>query len=410
MHQKALGRMRELVLQALDALEIDASGKLEYRKANLSLRPLSTFIAKAFAPYIREHSSDVHAFFSFFRAVEKREPRLPTGILGKTTDPAVRTAIADEICDFWSAVPILYNFRFPVPSLAPLDADLTLAEHVHLISVDRPQPVTPAALSGGLLSALFDQLGTTSEVSKLAYLSVDARGLMDFGDENEIPASAAIRTAKIAMQLGAVEGVFVYGDGGPVPETAEFQPPSFIGKELKLPVVVAGALRRLRMRPREGKDFIGAAPAIERIALVLNRDLESSLAPPRYGPNDDVEKSLDEHCGRIATATEWLFDALHSPQSATTVVQTAIAFETLYGGKGSDPVVKTLSNRVAYSLGRSPQGRERFRSDFVEFYNMRSDVVHRGATRLSDAELRRVFQAQEVLREALRHELSLLSA
>lgn len=88
----------------------------------------------------------------------------------------------------------------------------------------------------------------------------------------------------------------------------------------------------------------------------------------------------DQHCARIATAAEWLYDAQREVPSPTTFVQTAIALDPLYGGTETDPVVATLTNRIAYTLGRAPQERH---------------MLSR--------------QAQGVLSRALVHELELLS-
>jgi Apea-like HEPN len=90
-------------------------------------------------------------------------------------------------------------------------------------------------------------------------------------------------------------------------------------------------------------------------------------------------------------------------------VQTAISFEALYGGAKGEPVVETLANRVAYSLGTSPQSREQLVETFCEFYDTRSAIVHNGATRLSNEQQRELVTAQSSLKKALRHELRLVS-
>lgn len=138
---------------------------------------------------------------------------------------------------------------------------------------------------------------------------------------------------------------------------------------------------------------------------------EADWDPNRAKPKEKREvykRLIQQHCARIATAAEWLFDAEHEPESATTFVQTAIAFEALYGGGKSDPVVETLSNRLAYALGKTPQHRDFLREKFTEFYGIRSAVVHSGASRLT-GEQRNIllFVRNSVLRDALKHELEL---
>jgi Apea-like HEPN len=114
---------------------------------------------------------------------------------------------------------------------------------------------------------------------------------------------------------------------------------------------------------------------------------------------------------RIATAAEWLFDAeRNESESATTFVQTAIGYEALYGGSKGEPVVQTLANRFAYSLGRTPQSREFLRDWFEEFYEVRSQVVHNGASRLTGKQRKLLSIMLGLLRETLQHELGLVSA
>jgi Apea-like HEPN len=91
-----------------------------------------------------------------------------------------------------------------------------------------------------------------------------------------------------------------------------------------------------------------------------------------------------------------------------TFVQLAIAFEALYGGTEEDPIEKTISNRIAYSVGRSTGEREQLRTDFAEFYRTRSKVVRRGATRLNYEQYQQFLMGQEVLTRCLKRELELL--
>ena len=114
------------------------------------------------------------------------------------------------------------------------------------------------------------------------------------------------------------------------------------------------------------------------------------------------------HCARIATAAEWLFDA-RSESSPTGLVQTAIAFEALYGGAKGESVVETLANRIAYTLGRTPQHREWLVESFTDFYDTRSKVVHNGASRLTNEQKVQLGSTQRVLKELLRHELRLVA-
>ena len=63
---------------------------------------------------------------------------------------------------------------------------------------------------------------------------------------------------------------------------------------------------------------------LKPVGIVLAR--EALREESRKAMGDDRE--LNRHCGRIANAAEWLFDS-EGGQSATNLVQLAIAFEAL---------------------------------------------------------------------------------
>jgi hypothetical protein len=114
----------------------------------------------------------------------------------------------------------------------------------------------------------------------------------------------------------------------------------------------------------------------DKVGIVLAKEQE-------FETHHEVRRSrptggdpVNQHCARIATAAEWLFDSEHDVQSATTFIQAAIAPESLYGGGIDEPVGKTLSNRLAYSLGKSAREREQLQVLFENFYVTGSRVVH----------------------------------
>jgi len=147
-----------------------------------------------------------------------------------------------------------------------------------------------------------------------------------------------------------------------------------------------------------------------RIAQVIEFDARRRGAsqPPNSDPDGLKEYHLIQHCARIATSTEWLFDAVNESASAIAFVQVAIGFEALFGGDVNDPIKKTLSNRVAYSLGKSPLEREELADLFIKFYDTRSKVVHTGASRLNMEQRKQFEFGKDVLGRCQLHELSLI--
>jgi len=243
----------------------------------------------------------------------------------------------------------------------------------------------------------------------MASLVVTGRGLMNVASASDPAPAGAIRRAKAAIQLGLVEDVFEL----PSPK---FRPPQLVVYEpresietVAVPAALAGALARLTVAP-----VIPQASLRERLATVgtvLAREEQWDPTKRRVarGSAEAMQAQFDQHCARIATAAEWMFDAAREQRSATTFVQTAIAFEALYGGAKGEPVMETLANRVAYSLGTSPQSREHLVHTLRSFYDTRSAVVHSGATRLAGEQERQLIQAQAILKQALQHELRLVA-
>jgi hypothetical protein len=177
-----------------------------------------------------------------------------------------------------------------------------------------------------------------------------------------------------------------------------------------LPAALAGALARLTVKPSEAQPQASLGDRLSVAGLILAREGQSDPTVRKHAksPVEAAPTELDRHCARIATAAEWLFDATHEQASATTFVQTAIGFEALYGGAKGEPVIETLANRVAYSLGTSPQSREQTARAFTKFYDTRSAVVHSGASRLTMEQQRQLSGSQSTLKKALRHEMRLV--
>jgi hypothetical protein len=149
----------------------------------------------------------------------------------------------------------------------------------------------------------------------------------------------------------------------------------------------------MRLRPRGQqiriRSQVTTEERLERVGRVLTRE-------------------ADDHCARIATAAEWLFDAEYQPKSATTLMQTAIALEALHGGGERDPIRSTLANRIAYSLGVTAAERTELMSFVHRFHDTRSSVVHRGASRLNGDQPFNWMPGRTFCRKRLRHEMRLL--
>jgi hypothetical protein len=405
MHFKAKQRMHELSLQVLDGLEMGSSD-LNTSGTHAALRPLTKFVEENFEQWVDPFFAFIDAFVSVENAVNSLEISAPPGPLRDALSADQRQLAAERVVEFWDAVPKTYEFIFPLPAFPLFGNDIEIAPGLKLKNVAQSM-VDGATMGVGV--PLNTLAGGPQPL--MACLEVSGKGLMIFANAADPAAASAIRRAKVVLQLGEVEDVFTLSE-------TKFRPPHHIDHvpndsthAVVLPAALAGALARLTATPSEVQPQATLADRLPVVGLILSREgqWDPTASKKAKSPVEAAQAELDRHCARIATAAEWLFDATHDQASATTFVQTAIGFEALYGGAKGEPVIETLANRVAYSLGTSPQSREQTARAFTQFYDTRSTVVHSGASRLTMEQQRQLSSAQSTLKNALRHEMCLVS-
>jgi|HubBroStandDraft_4_1064222.scaffolds.fasta_scaffold15379_6 hypothetical protein len=408
MHAQAQARMKEIVLAVLPNLTISDTGYLEIADLTAELEPLAKYIAKNFDEWI--DVDFLHAYVSVIDAITAQG--LTPGPLGQVSTEAQREAIAQSVTDYWAGVPYTYEFAFQLPALDPFANPVEIAQGVTFknVLIEQPAPLGIPFLGGGLLGdAMANEAAPAPPPQQRACLAVSSKGLMQLGFTGGVTDNAAIRRAKIALQLGMMAGVFDTGptegrNFAPVSEAAvsTLQGPLPMSNKIRIPASFGSVLSRVRRAE-------GSPPLVETlrpVGAVLTYEDRTGRRPSR-NPREIAEAHFARHCARIATAAEWLFDA-EGEWTPTALVQTAIAFEALYGGSKQDPVVETLSNRVAYTLGTSPQAREELIDSFITFYGTRSKVVHSGASRLTREQQGHLARAIAILHQAFRHELRLV--
>lgn len=406
MHAEAQARMKEIVLAMLPNLRISDDGDIEIA-ATGTLEPLSKFLAQNFDKWI--DIDFLHAWVSLNDAIADQGLN-QTGQLGQVSTEAQREVVAQSVVDYWAAVPFTYEFAFQLPALDPFDNPVEIAPGVTFKNVLIAQPPSLGIpLLSGLLSAAASATAPPPPPQQRACLAISSKGLMQLNFGGGVAENAAIRRAKIALQLGMVAGVFDTGyikgkSFAPVSDatfsTLQGPPPEF--KEIGLPAFFGSVLSRVR--PAE--DSPSLVDALKPVGVVSTHEDRRNKKASK-NPKEVAEDHFARHCARIATAAEWLFDA-EGERTPTSLVQTAIAYEALYGGSKQDPVVETLANRVAYALGKTPQEREELIRGFMMFYDTRSRVVHSGASRLTREQQAHLNRANWTLKQAFRHELGLV--
>jgi hypothetical protein len=405
-HQQALSRMKELVLQVIPLLNVDNS-QLQFAQAHKDLEPLAAFIGKQFGQWLREDRAHLYVFDAIEHAVKASGAMPASGRLTALT-PQQKEQIADQVCEMWARIPITYQFVFPFPVMGELAEVIEITSGVAI----RNSAQEMVDSEGMQLPRPIGAIAGLAPDPPMASLVVESKGLMQYRVFAEQPSSMAIRTAKVVIQLGLVEGILQKSDflSQTPPKKAKYTPRTGVPLNLgaiDLAATFATVLAEISLASKAEASY---ASRFATIGAVLRREAEfdPNIKSKPKTSEEKYARQIQRHCARIATAAEWLFDAEHSPESVTTVVQTAIAYEALYGAAKGEPIVATLANRLAYALGKSPQFRDSLLEWFTDFYDIRSDVVHNGASRLIGKQRNTLAIMWNILHQALAHEIGLL--
>lgn len=96
--------------------------------------------------------------------------------------------------------------------------------------------------------------------------------------------------------------------------------------------------------------------------------------------------SNEEKSKQIILSSQWLFDSYCGRNDLLSFVQMMVVMEILLGDKHSSDLVglgELLRNRCAYLLGKSNAQRRSLLKDFKAIYDLRSNIVHRGKSKLN---------------------------
>ena len=119
-----------------------------------------------------------------------------------------------------------------------------------------------------------------------------------------------------------------------------------------------------------------------------------------------------EGARKIRLAAEWLCDSFANEDDFASFVQATTALEILLGGSKEESarvgLTELLANRLAYLVAKKPSDREDIMQEFRDIYDIRSNIVHNGKTRLNSDEQRMLSSLKAIVGEVLGAELKLL--
>lgn len=116
---------------------------------------------------------------------------------------------------------------------------------------------------------------------------------------------------------------------------------------------------------------------------------------------------------RIRATARWLMNSYLSENDLLAYIQATTAIEILLGEKKYTDTLgiqNLISNRMAYSIAKSPEERKEIINKFIKIYETRSKIVHNGAEELGDAEKEYLKELQNYIHRLLFHEIYLTNS
>jgi hypothetical protein len=118
-----------------------------------------------------------------------------------------------------------------------------------------------------------------------------------------------------------------------------------------------------------------------------------------------------EDANKLVLGAQWLFDSHCGNDQLLQFVQAAVVMEILLGDKAISDLTGLgvlLANRCAYLIADSHSQREEVLKDFRKIYEVRSRIVHRGQSRLTNSESDLFSTLRWMARRVIQAEIKLL--
>ncbi|MBT9175532.1 MAG: hypothetical protein DDT22_01212 [candidate division WS2 bacterium] len=120
---------------------------------------------------------------------------------------------------------------------------------------------------------------------------------------------------------------------------------------------------------------------------------------------DDEKSQID----RVRTSLEWYYEGLINENETFSFILFCTAIEALLGSKKENAgITERLSDRISFLIARSAMERVAIKEDFLKAYDLRSNIIHRGKSKISRKERGSLYFLRQSLEEAIRKEMLLL--
>lgn len=123
--------------------------------------------------------------------------------------------------------------------------------------------------------------------------------------------------------------------------------------------------------------------------------------------------SKDDMSDRVCRACQWYFDSYTGTNQLLSFLQATITIEILLGEKNKEILKKIgltelLKNRCAYLVGKDHNSRNEIMEDFDKIYDVRSEIVHKGHSKLSSEQSILFDKLRKFCSKVIREETQLI--
>jgi GR25 family glycosyltransferase involved in LPS biosynthesis len=161
----------------------------------------------------------------------------------------------------------------------------------------------------------------------------------------------------------------------------------------------------------EGQLNLGDEQSRALDSLEKNSDAESGMVNYILQSPMRAVFSNRSKAAPVVLASEWFFNSHTGHDQLLSYVQAMVVLEILLGEKAASDEIglgRLLSNRCAYLIGTTQEERATILSDFKQIYQVRSDIVHEGKSRLTYNELALFAKPQWFCHRVIYKEIQLL--
>lgn len=392
-HPKASQRLKELVREYLDIAYYNGQG-VEFPESTLQLIQTTHKIKQILSKLYPEDIEAADIFFTIYRELVSIGSALPsTGKFIDLLKPQEISEHQNSITHKLLSDPKEYEVYIPLRMVSTNDP-LIISNMVRLTKAD---PALVSALPPASSSSL---LGEVRLYDDIVYLNFRIKGILEiYTFSSQIKVKSEYK--KIIASL-IVTNILIKGS-----DIALAQP------NMSLPIRTFIYCLHNNSEAFSFDLSVSESNLLQQLYISREDSQQSRLIDTNISSlfqfNSDSEQQVRNQIERIRTSLEWYFEGLTNDNETFSFILFCTAIEALLGsGNEQTSISYRLSDRISFLIARNVIERENIRKEFVETYNLRSDIIHKGKSKLSAEERKFLNFLRQSLEKALRKEIVLL--